>query len=114
MWIYCDSGFFSVVRKNPGDVMLTVRARVRKDLERFVKEANIINPITERAGTDYPYRVKVYPEAFASWLSMKGASINYDNFKGAVSRSAGQTRVRVYHRVWAETLHLEFADQDEK
>lgn len=114
MWIFCNSGFFSVVRKDPSDEMLTVRARVRKDLERFVKEANTFSPIKEHVGTDYPYRVQVYPEVFAFWLSNKGANINYGNFKSAVSRTSGRTRVRVYHRVWAETLQLEFSDQDER
>jgi len=114
MWIFCNTGFFSVVRKNPGDVKLTVRARVRKDLEQFAKETDTFSPIKDHAGTDYPYRVEVYPEVFAFWLSNKCVHINYGNFKGAISRTSGRTRVRVYHRVWAETLNLQFADQDER
>ncbi len=113
MWIFCDSGFYSVVKKT-GDDKLTVRTRVRSDLERFVKESGTCNPIKENTGTDYWYRVQVYPEEFALWLSRKGAEINYSNFKDMVSKCFGLMRSCTYHRIWVEALSLNSIDRSER
>ena len=67
-------GFFSIVRK-PDDVgggTLTIRARVKSDLE-ALREHCLPNlgVIEENAGTDYRYRAKAkrgqVAEAFANW-----------------------------------------------
>ena len=65
MWVLTTAGFFSIVEK-PGDRAagrLTIRARVRGDLERLRAEALPgLGTIETGAGTDYPFRA-VAPRA---------------------------------------------------
>jgi hypothetical protein len=59
MWLITPMGFYSVVCK-PSDAeagTLTVRARVRSDLEALRQEClPSLGPIQEGTGTDYCYR----------------------------------------------------------
>jgi hypothetical protein len=66
--LFTNSGFFSIVQKS-GTPFLTVRTRVREDLDnlrnRYLPE---LSPTTGHAGTDYPWRATVPHTAFASAL----------------------------------------------
>lgn len=103
MWIITTIGFFSVVQK-PDDVetnTLTVRARVKYDLQRLSAYVDFVSPITTDKGTDYRYRAKVLRHQFADAMIKLVYDIDYDNFKDAVTQAQGYRRAHVYGDVWA-------------
>lgn len=110
MWIITPMGFFSVVRK-PGDEaagMLTVRARVRGDLdaprEQFLPS---LGPTQESAVNDYRFRA-VAPQAdVAAAMARMVEAIDYDNFKDEVARRKGTAWAHQYHNVWVALLPLQ-------
>lgn len=106
MWIITEIGFFSIVQK-PGDSGLTVRARVRGDLEalkeRYLPE---LGDIVEGAGTDYRFRAAVDREALAQAMARMARDIDYPNFKNRVAAKQGHARAGVYSKVWTTLLNL--------
>ena len=107
MWVISTIGCFSAVRK-PGTDHLTVRARVREDLD-LLRERHLpsLGATVAGAGTDYPYRATCSHEAWAEALSAMGCALDYGNFKAAVAGRQGPERARVYGRVWQQLLDLE-------
>lgn len=100
MWLFTKLGFFSVVQKQPGET-LTVRARLRGDLERLRAEAlPELGPTTEGAGTDYRFRATVPAAAFGRAIGALAAGIDYSNFKSEVSRVRGHEAAAPLHDVW--------------
>lgn len=110
MWLFTTFGFFSIVQKQPGD-LLTVRARVRADLERLREHLPSMSEIVEGAGTDYPYRTTVERERFAEALAALGRSIDYSNFKEAVADELGPAREALCHEVWSAMQGAEAAEE---
>jgi hypothetical protein len=100
MWLFTNFGFFSVVQKK-GTSHLTVRARVRADLdelrERYLPD---LSPTVGKAGTDYPWRATVLHKAFASALGRIVMDLHYSNFKTEVASQQGKARAARYHEVW--------------
>jgi len=97
-------GFFSIVLKR-GETDLTVRARVRGDLEALEKEyLPSLGPIIAGGGTDYPYRARVDPNALAAAIARMVEEIDYSNFKDTVAARQGVERAHVYGEVWS-ALH---------
>ena len=110
MWLLTTFGFFSVVRK-PGETGLTVRARVRTDLEALGKEyLPSLGPITADGGTDYPFRARVAPEALAAAVARMVEEIDYSNFKDTVDTRQGRERAHVYGEVWSALRKLTLGD----
>jgi hypothetical protein len=107
MWLFTPLGFFSAVQK-PGTDHVTVRTRVRADLDRF-REHHLpsLSPTIEGAGTDYPYRATCSHDAWAEALAAMGRGLDYSNFKSTVAQRQGPERARVYGRVWQQLLDLE-------
>lgn len=110
MWIFTDVGFFSIVRKpeDEDDGMVTIRARVRGDLERL-REIYLpaLGDIIEGGGTDYPFRARAKQSDFSEALRLIGENIGYSNFKSEVSAKQGHPRAHVYSDVWRALLRLE-------
>ena len=110
MWIMGREGFVSIVEK-PADRAtgrLTLRARVRSDLEALrATVLPTLSAIEAHTGSDYPYRATAPREevarAMASWVER----IDYANFKDAVAKAQGKPRATVYGRVWEALLRLE-------
>lgn len=107
MWLMTPVGFFSVVRK-PTDLefdTLTVRARVRSDLEglkaRYLPE---LSAIQDSRVNDYRFRAVAPKVAVARAVARLVQDLDYSNFKDEVHRQQGAPRARLYHDVWA-TLH---------
>lgn len=99
-------GFFSVVHKS-GETDLTVRARVRSDLEALEKEyLPSLGPITAGGGTDYPYRARVAPEALAAAIARMVEDIGYANFKDTVAARQGSERAHIYGEIWSALRKL--------
>jgi len=107
MWLITNIGFFSVVQK-PGEQRLTVRARVRSDLEQLREQflPELSDPVAD-AGTDYRFRARVDHAAFARGLARMGEAIDYSNFKDEVARRAGWRRASLYGRVWRALFRLQ-------
>lgn len=106
MWVITDFGFFSVVQK-PGDAeagTLTVRARVRADLEALARRTPAMGPIREGAGTDYAFRAQAPRAALAAAMAQAIEDIGYSNMKARVRKSQGPAREAVLHDVW-HSLH---------
>src|SRR5919106_1748526 len=81
MWLITAVGFFSIVRKR-GETDVTVRARVRSDLEALRKEyLPSLGPISASGGTDYPYRARIASKPLAVAIARMVEDIDYANFK---------------------------------
>jgi len=107
MWLVTNFGFFSVVQKK-GDDILTVRARVRSDLE-ALKEKYIptLGNILEGKGTDYKHRAKVSREDLAKAMQKIIMDIDYSNFKDSVAEQQGYKRASIYGEVWGDLMRLQ-------
>jgi len=100
MWLFTPFGFYSIVRKTPGDD-LTIRGRTLGDLQRlrarFLPSATV--PVSQ-AGTDYPWRMRCSEQALAAAMPAIVASIDYANFKDEVAKVTGYARAKRYGTVW--------------
>lgn len=107
MWIMTTVGFFSVIENTNKDY-LTVRARVRKDLDdlrdHYMPELHVTHETPEK---DYPFRAYIRREFFSDGIAKAAKDINYSNFKNAVKRWQGKQRESVYSKVWGILLELE-------
>ena len=93
MWIFLPESFISVVQK-PGDTdTLTVRARIKGDIESVFPEACV----EADKGTDYKYRARVSRQAVAQVLHDQVMGLNWGNFKGEVK---DRKRHDAYMNVW--------------
>ena len=107
MWILTPVGFFSVVQKE-GDAKLSVRARVRSDLEDLTEQyLPHIKSIKEGGHTDYPYRIFVSHTDWSNALGQIANDINYPNFKRKIKSKQGPIRSKIYGSVWRELYMLE-------
>lgn len=110
MWLITPVGFFSVVRK-PSDVRaktLTVRARVRSDLEALrAHHLAELGDIHESATNDYRYRATAPQAAVAYAMMSLVETLDYDNFKNTVKDRAGSRRAHLYHDVWDVLYRLQ-------
>ena len=103
MWLVTEFGFFSVVAK-PGDAeagMLTVRARVRGDLEALRRRyLPTMGQIQTSRSNDYRFRARAPKAAVASAMALAIEGIGYDNMKARVRETQGPAREAVLHDVW--------------
>ena len=103
MWLLTTCGFFSVVQKPqdlPGDT-LTVRARVRTDLDRLrEKYLPELGETITMTHSDYRYRARTPRAALATAMGRIVLDLTYGNFKSAVALAQGRERSDVYHDVW--------------
>ena len=107
MWLITNFGFFSIVQKR-GDTDLTIRARVREDLETLRKKyLPGLGEITRSDATDYQYRATVSPADLALAMGTIVRDITYDNFKNCVAEKQGHKRAHIYHNVWEDLIALE-------
>ena len=80
MWIFLSDSFLSIVQKPDDQGMLTVRARIKGDIEAVFPDAKV----TEGAGTDYRFRAKVPREVVAKVMFDRVMVLDYSNFKSSV------------------------------
>lgn len=110
MWLLTPLGFFSIVRK-PDDLKadtLTVRARVRTDLERLKAEVlPELGEIRESSHTDYRFRAQAPREAVSVAMVRLVQRLDYGNFKNEVARQQGHARADLYHDVWEVLYRLQ-------
>lgn len=107
MWLFTTRGFYSVVQKNTDpDGLLTVRARVKADLDRLKDLLPDAKPY-EQGYSDYPWRIKVSREDWTRAVVALTAEVDYHNFKDEVKVKQGAKRASVYSGVWGKLLALE-------
>lgn len=108
MWLMTPHGFFSIVCKSDDrqKETLTVRSRVKSDLEALKKYLPNMGKIEENSGTDYRCRAKVPRGEVAKALAEMAQDIDYDNFKNEVAAKQGKTRAKVYGKVWGILYRL--------
>lgn len=115
MWLITPIGFFSIVQK-PTDKArdtLTVRARVRSDLE-ALRDTCLpsLGEIKESPNNDYRFRA-VAPRANVSAAAADLiAGLDYSNFKSEVARRQGVKREQLYHDVWHVLYSLQTGRYD--
>ncbi len=113
MWLISDVGFFSIVRKSGDDAgdMLTIRARVRGDLERLRQRyLPSMGPIVEGGGTDYRFRARALRREVGQAVAAMVGAIDYRNFKDRIASVQGSGRAHRYAAVWADLAGLEEED----
>lgn len=94
MWIFTSKSYISVVQK-PGDTdLLTVRARIKGDIENMFPDARV----EANKGTDYKYRAKVPRLMVATAMHDQVTALNYSNFKNTVK---DKKRHSAYMDVWS-------------
>lgn len=100
MWLFTPKGFYSIVAKGGGNDEVTIRARVKGDLENLKRDHEPALKIIDGGGTDYRFRAVVPRRVFLAILLELGDEIDYSNFKDAVEQRQGKKRHDVYMRVW--------------
>ncbi len=102
MWIMTPIGYFSAVDAGKGK--LQIRARCDEDIERLATsmKARGCDPggLVHTPHADYPVRIIVQREAFASWMHAEVLAINYGNFKNEVAKVDGHRAHSVYLEIW--------------
>ena len=94
MWLFTSKSFISIVQK-PGDTdLLTVRARIKGDIENMFPDAKV----EANKGTDYKYRAKVPREVVAKVVADQVTGLGYPNFKSTVKQNK---RHHAYMDVWS-------------
>jgi hypothetical protein len=107
MWLITGQGFLSVVEKTEDREAgtLTVRARVRADLEALLADVGMDFDAIEESGlADYRFRARVERAALAEYAKRTVERIDYSNFKGSIRE---RHRHDVYVGVWCELLKLQ-------
>lgn len=104
-WFFLkEIGFLSVVHKQPCNKdELLVRTRCKVDIQKLQKllktKYQFDGEVIETPKADYPYRMVVPREIFASFMANVTKNIDYDNFKNTVPR-IDYKRHEAYFRCW--------------
>lgn len=110
MWLITPVGFFSIVQK-PSDVAadtLTVRARVRGDLEALRDQfLPGLGSIEESKTNDYRFRAVAPRSEVAAAMASLVHQLDYQNFKDQVAKVQGPARASLYHHVWDVLYRLQ-------
>jgi hypothetical protein len=102
MWVFTTSGFVSAVYK---DGAIQVRARDRRSLTPLAKQTGAEIIATPLA--DYPYRIAITNEQFASWVSKQAMAVDYKNFKSEVADTLGYDFAKPLNQVWSAMHDVE-------
>lgn len=93
MWQFFNDSMLSIVQKPDDQNTLTVRARIKGDIEAVFPDATVI----EGTGTDYRFRAKVPREVVAKAMHDRVMTLTYGNFKSSVK---DRKRHDAYMGVW--------------
>lgn len=101
MWIFLPESFISVVQKPDDTDTLTVRARIKGDIESVFPQAKV----EANKGSDYKYRARVPRAAVAQALHDQVMNLDWSNFKGAVK---AKKRHDAYMNVWSAMYAVQY------
>ena len=111
MWIFTPFGFFSVVHKtHDAPDRLTIRGRVRGDLENLVSHLPSASVIREDANADYRFRITAEKDDLAYLMARLIGDLDYDNFKNEVAKQQGHERAARYGEVWSTLYELQLTE----
>lgn len=116
MWLFTQTGFVSIVQAHGDPTVLTVRARVRRDLDPIVikhqQQHHETPDVHTRPGADYPWRLLTSRAVIQAFMREQIDALDYHNFKGQIVQQEpdGIARERIYHDVWEAALNLEELD----
>jgi hypothetical protein len=96
-------GFFSIVEKPKGQIC--IRARKRQDLVNLRKLIPI-GAIFMTKMADYRFRCFMNKKEFLQHFYQFATLVDYSNFKDEVKKT-NPKREQLYHKVWAQLLHIE-------
>lgn len=97
MWLFCESGFFSIVSSRTDRRDLVVRTRFKEDLDNLrEKYLPSLGRALSHRGSDYQYRAIVRKDEFAKALDAMAQDIVYQNFKQAVGMRPTEKSGRVF------------------
>lgn len=116
MWLITAIGFFSIVQKSTDKAnnTLTVRARVRKDLEALRQHyLPGLGDIQESSANDYRFRATAPRTEVAHAMFDMAEALNYNNFKAEVAKMQGHKRASLYHDVWENLCQLQTGNWNE-
>ena len=115
MWVITRSGFFSIVCK-PDDAeadTLTIRSRVKSDLDALREFLPNLGEVEEGAGTDYRFRARAKRREVATALAKMVEQLDYPNFKNEVAKKQGKYRASLYGKVWDVLYALQANEPEE-
>ena len=93
MWLFFNDAMLSIVQKPDDEETLTVRARIKGDIESAFPDAKVV----KGAGTDYQFRAKIPREVVAKAMFDRVMALDYGNFKSSVK---DKKRHDTYMDVW--------------
>ena len=116
MWIITKIGFFSIIQQpwNISTGTLTIRARVRSDLEGLKAYLTDMSDIVESQDSDYRFRSVAERGAVEAAMAALIADIGYSNFKSEVAATVGYARAAVYSDVWHDLYRLQNGQYEEQ
>lgn len=93
MWLFFNDAFLSIISENPRSKDLTVRGRIKGDIQRVFPGAKVI----ETPVRDYRFRAFIPRERVAQVVARNLLDLEYHNFKGSVRE---MDRHDQYLKVW--------------
>jgi hypothetical protein len=113
MWLITDIGFFSVALQS-GDQLLTVRARVKDDLEALAAKTYELTEFTPKIifalEEDFFWRTQIPPRILASVIAHYITfDLMYSDFEGRIDRVQHERRT-IYQDVATELRALDAID----
>lgn len=122
MWLMTTKGFLSAVQHSDEPDLLVVRGRVKNDVRELAQfavgdespAADAEALIVPYPQADYPWRVIVSKDMWASYVHKQALEVDYFNFKTAVATHGlpGHHHANAYHDVWLALLPLERTDPE--
>ena len=101
MWIFTTKGYFSIVQDKEYPNTLTVRARVKGDIENLWPRAYV----EETPYNDYRYRTRMSRGRVITAISRAIEGIDYNNFKDSIEDH--DRRSFWYLGVWAQMCGMQ-------
>lgn len=106
MWLCTQHGFYSIVRKNPGE--FHIRGRLRQDMENLLELCAARWQVIETKNDDYRYRIVCGQAEVSEVISKLATSIDYSNFKSRVHSTPDQVdKSSAYSSLWGNLYELQ-------
>jgi hypothetical protein len=118
MWIFSESGFYSVVVDLQRKGRMLVRSRCKADIFNLWRDHHEACPSMERPSSDelrdYRWRISITKADFVTLASRLAEAIDYSNFKSAVAKRGDQAnKIGALHDVWATMARLQWEERPE-
>lgn len=106
MWIFTPEGFVSGVEDRHDPTVIIVRSRDHASLRALCDVLEIRPSKIKSEGNDYPYRIRISRQQFATFAYEMAYGVEYPNFKNAATRVRGTAYHDVLLSIWATTMRL--------